>query len=340
MDRAAHQARRDGGRSVRRERNSTVPSSVDGRNAIAGDTNPVAYCISRAKLQAPRAIAVTRRLTSLERGARSADLSDESAALPDFFHVAFHKRTLSELLYLRHVLSWRESSVDCMIAALVLGSLHGESSSPWYLSNQMPRTISTKPAYSVRWWARRNLQPPRRETFRILRHRLAFRYYSEPPQRRGRAYHCDVRDLPRRTRSRAHLAITSPPYMDVTSYEEDQWLRLWFLGGPEHPSTNHISPDDRHSSPSSYRSFLEDTWSALSKLLHPDANVVIRLGGRHSEPRELVELTEQTSKASARSPRLLQHRVSPIANRQTGSFRPGAPGCPFEVDMHFRLDAA
>ena len=40
-----------------------------GRNAIAGDTNPVAYCISRAKLQAPRAIAVTRRLTSLERGA-------------------------------------------------------------------------------------------------------------------------------------------------------------------------------------------------------------------------------------------------------------------------------
>lgn len=266
-------------------------------------------------------------------------MSGEAEALSEFFHHAFHESTLSELLYLRRELRWRESRVDCMIAALVLGSLHGEVSSSAYLSNQMPRTISTKPAYSVRWWERRNLRPPERDTFRVLRNRLAFRYESEPPWRHGRAYHCDVRKLPQRTRSRAHLAITSPPYMDVTNYEEDQWLRLWFLGGPERPSTNQISPDDRHSSLGPYRKFLEDTWSALSKLLHPEANVVIRMGARHSQPRELVALTEETSRAAGRNARLMQHHVSMIAKRQTASFRPGARGCPFEVDMHFRLDA-
>jgi hypothetical protein len=31
------------------------------------------------------------------------------------------------------------------------------------------------------------------------------------------------------------LVITSPPYLDTTNYREDQWLQLWFLGGPEVP---------------------------------------------------------------------------------------------------------
>lgn len=309
-----------------------------GRNAIAGDTNPVAYCVSRAKLEAPSVEAVARRLTSLERcfdQAREAALVDE---LPSFFHHAFHRRTLAELLYLRRALHWRDSTVDCMIAALVLGSLHGELSSPSYLSNQMPRTISTKPAYSVRWWAQRQLQPPERATFDLLRNRLGFRYRSDRPNSKGKAYNCDVRDLPQRTRKRAHLAITSPPYLNVTSYEEDQWLRLWFLGGPEYPTTNRFSPDDRHNSATSYGTFMEDTWSSLSKLLHPSANVVIRIGGLRSDPQDLIELTESTSKASGRSAKLVEHRISIIPKRQTGSFRPGAIGCPFEVDLHFRLD--
>ena len=309
-----------------------------GRDAIAADTNPVAYCVTRAKLQAPKSTAVARRLTKLERDYASADMSNQVAALPEFFRVAFHERTLSEILFLRQSLRWRKSRVDCMIAALVLGSLHGESSSPSYLSNQMPRTISTKPAYSMRWWAQRNLQPPERATFRVLRSRQAFRYRSDPPDVVGRIYNCDVRELPKRTRARAHLAITSPPYMDVTSYEEDQWLRLWFLGGPAHPSKNRFSPDDRHSSCGPYRSFLEDTWSALSRLLHPHANVVIRLGARRSEPEQLVDLIRETSSSAGRNAQLVRHEVSVIANRQTGSFRPGARGCPFEVDMHFRLD--
>ena len=309
------------------------------RNAIACDTNPVAYCVSRAKLQAPTFGAVTRRLTKLEHSFDAAVVRDQAEELPSFFQLAFHDRTLLEILHLRSQLRWNESRVDCMIAALVLGSLHGEASSPSYLSNQMTRTISTKPAYSVRWWTRRRLQPPERATFSVLRDRLAFRYCSERPKRRGLAYRCDVRDLPLRTRTRAHLAITSPPYLNVTSYEEDQWLRLWFLGGPDHPSTNRLSPDDRHSNFGAYRAFLEDAWVALSRLMHPDANVVIRLGALSSNQQELVALAEETSVAAVRSAKLIQHQVSPIANRQTASFRPGARGCPFEVDMHFRLDA-
>src|SRR5258705_2335387 len=40
--------------------------------------------------------------------------------------------------------------------------------------------------------------------------------------------------------------ITSPPYLDVTNFEEDQWLRLWFLGGPPYPTRHRLASDDRH----------------------------------------------------------------------------------------------
>ena len=34
---------------------------------------------------------------------------------------------------------------------------------------------------------------------------------------------------------RCSLLFTSPPYQGVTNYHEDQWLRLWLLGGPPKP---------------------------------------------------------------------------------------------------------
>ena len=123
-----------------------------GRQSIGSDINPVAYCVTRAKLRAPAPASIRRRLTILERGFREEpdQVAAEVSELPEFFHVAFSPDTLAELVYLRSRLAWHRSDVDAMIAALVLGSLHGESHrSSRYLSNRMPRTISTKPATSA-----------------------------------------------------------------------------------------------------------------------------------------------------------------------------------------------
>ena len=146
--------------------------------------------------------------------------------MPEFFHYAYAKKTLRQLLYLRDRLDWEHNDVDCMIAALILGSLHGETEkSNSYLSNQMPRTISTKPAYSVRFWKNRNLHPPERDAFQLLRDRLKYRYESQPPQERGMVLKTDMRELPRLVGDdwgTIKCVITSPPYLDVTSFEEDE----------------------------------------------------------------------------------------------------------------------
>lgn len=310
-----------------------------GRNSIGCDTNAVAYCISRAKTNAPPLAAVMRRIGRLEESFDARTCRKEREELPKFFHFAFHKNTLSQLIHVRQSLDYRKSDTDCMVTALVLGSLHGEmDTSTRYLSNQMPHTISTKPEYSVRFWQERGLIAPPRQTFDLLRRQAKYRYESERPSRKASVYQMDMRELPRRPeiKSRAvRCVITSPPYFDVTNYAEDQWLRMWFLGGPPHSMQGTRSTDDRHGSMSAYWSLLADMWRALGLILDRKSDVVIRLGASRIAPTQLVSGLEGVAKASRRKVRLVSTDISKIARRQTDSFRPGSAGCKVEVDCHF-----
>ena len=312
-----------------------------GRGAIGSDINPVAYCVTRAKTCAPSKAALLRRLTVLERDFDPDEVDLERRNLPEFFRFAYRAPTLRQILYLRNRLDYRRSDSDCMLAALVLGSLHGESArSPMYLSNQMPHTISTKPAYSVRFWKARKLVAPARDTFALLRQMVAYRYESSVPVRRATVMQLDMRELPRESKrfpSAIRHVITSPPYFDVTSYEEDQWLRLWFLGHEPNPTYDRISRDDRHERADDYWGLIADMWRCLGLVLADRAEIVVRLGATRIEPRGLLEALEGTSSLSGRRVRLATHEVSEISRRQTDAFRPGSQGCKVEVDCHFKM---
>ena len=312
-----------------------------GRRAIGVDINPVAYCVSKAKTCAPARSAVLARITALENRFRACEWEPARRRLPQFFRRAYAKGTLRELLFLRHHLAWQHRDTDCMVAALVLGSLHGETaSSSSYLSNQMPRTISTKPDYSVRYWKKNRLVAPERKSFELLRSRVAFRYESKRPSRRGSVWNIDMRKLPfvrGGLSNRIRCAITSPPYFDVTSYEEDQWLRRWFLGGPERPTYRKLSPDDRIENTDQYWRFLADMWRVFGSVLADSAHIVIRIGAKSMRSAQIVDALQGASVVSNRRVRLLGSETSEIRNRQTDVFRPGSKGLLFEVDCHFLM---
>jgi len=312
-----------------------------GRTAVAADVNDVAVCLTRAKTDAPPIGVIRRRLTMLEADFDARQWRGKADKCPEFFHAAYARRTLQKLLFLRQRLRWKTSRIDAFIAALVLGSLHGEADkSKSYFSNQMPRTISTKPAYSVRFWSERGLEAPERDVFSILRGRLAFRFETPPPVGDAITLHRDMRELPwiQETFPRPiKCVITSPPYFDVTSFEEDQWLRLWFLGGPPYPTNGRVSQDDRHRREEDYWSFIADMWRSLGKLTDSKAHVIIRIGSRRLAPDRLRDKLAATAALSGRGIRLVATETSNLRNRQTDAFRPGSKGCSVEVDCHFRF---
>ncbi len=314
-------------------------SLLMGRRAIACDVNDVAFCLTRAKTSAPKLESVLRRLSLLNNDFDARFWRHPADRLPVFFRHAFSRRTLQQLCYLQSTLRWRKDRVDGMLAALVLGSLHGEmDKSSSYLSNQMPRTISTKPAYSVRFWQERNLVAPERDVFELIAERARFRYKSEPPCGEARVLHQDMRSLPQKLTDRdIKCVITSPPYLDVTNFEEDQWLRLWFLGGPDHPVRSRLSRDDRHTTAAAYWEFISDMWRSLGTVLARKSNVVVRIGSRTLPPDMLLETLVASAVFSGRRTKLVSHSVSELINRQTDAFRPGSRGCLVEVDCHIEL---
>ena len=311
------------------------------RRAVACDVNDVAYCVTKAKVDAPPLSSLIRRLNELERHFSPRQWTGQASQMGEFFHYAYSPSTLLQTLFLRHALKWKANKTDGMIAALTLGALHGESQkSPSYLSNQMPRTISTKPGYSVKFWKNRNLTAPDRDAFELLRKQARYRYESSPPKGEATVIHGDMRKLAwvqESLPSPIKLAITSPPYLDVTNFEEDQWLRLWFLGGPPYPTRHRVSRDDRHESKVAYWAFIADMWRMLGSVMSKKGHVVIRLGGRGQAPEAMVKMLGGSSGFCNRRIQMVSHSVSVLQKRQTDSFRPGSKGCSIEIDCHFQF---
>lgn len=314
---------------------------LNGREALGGDTNPVAVCVSRAKADPPRLASVLLRLAELEHESRAWRPSRDHLDDDEFFQLCFASKTLSQVRFLRERLDWRRRRSDAFIAALALGCLHGESHrTRWCFSNRMPRTISTKPAYSVRWWRERGSLPPVRDVFAILREVARYRLESERAPRRGRVMQVDARNLATRLGTfarRVSLVITSPPYLDTTDYREDQWLRLWFLGGPSRPRKQPGS-DDRHRGAEPYWTFLSEAWRGVAPLLRDSAHIVVRIGGRRTE-RATVEhdLLKALETGLGAAVKVRDRRSSRIVNGQLHAFRPGAAGTQVEHDFHFQI---
>lgn len=321
-------------------RGTTVfESLLNGRKAIGCDINPVAACLSRAKADPPKLEEIWVRLTELETKGRR--FTTEATEVDDeFFALCFHVDTLRQILFLMKSLAWRTSRVDCFIAALALGCMHGESHrTELCFSNRMPRTISTKPAYSVRWWQKHGCLPPKRDVFSILRACAEYRYHSPVPAIKGRVVEGDVRragTMLRSYKDRVRLVVTSPPYLDITDYHEDQWLRLWFLGGPMKPISGQ-GKDDRHRIIEGYWKFLREAWTGIAPLLQDSAQVVVRIGGTRLGEEELRASLLASLNATGRKFKLLESGRSDIINSQARMFSATAPKKSVEHDFRFKV---
>ncbi len=322
-----------------------LESLVLGRKAAGSDINPVAYCISRAKAERPKLDALHRRISELENCYLDADETSLEAirkSLPDFYRRAFYHTTLRELLFLRTSLNWSTNRTDRFIAALILGSLHGEiNGARAYFSNQMPRTICLKPAYSLRYWREKDLYPQKREVFKMLHKKADLRLKDLPAYGTGLVKKSNAREVSDRFNSlegKVSLVVTSPPYLNVTSYEEDQWLRLWFLGGDSRPTYGKVSSDDRHEDSEKYWNFLKGAWNGLAPLLRDKAKIVIRLGGIGIYKDEITDQLKTSIRSVFPNARLSRPPVqSRIIGRQSLNFLPTSKGCKYEIDHIFSV---
>lgn len=256
-------------------------AAIQDRPAIGIEINPLGYVYSKAKLKPGSCKAVTQKLEELSD---ITHLYREAASnLPSFFHLCFAKGVREFLLAARATLDWRRNKVDRTLMAFILISLHGKRQQS--LSNQMRQTTAMAPDYSIRWWTEKNLSPPDIDPVAFISKRIKWRYvYGRPQTKNATVFlHDSIKKLPylarevqESMRPKAKLLITSPPYHNVTNYSYDQWLRLWLLGCPEHPSKNGNRYGGKFSNRNQYRELLNQVFTRVKPILAKNAIIYIR----------------------------------------------------------------
>jgi site-specific DNA-methyltransferase (adenine-specific) len=285
-----------------------LQACAEGRIGVGGDLNPFAHLLTAAKLEAPSRGDAATRLTALRLGwaggsagwerLAAAVVRDPTRApvptagsgrgpdagtepVPAEVALAFHRRTLAQLLFIRSSLDL-ERPVDRFLAAATSGILHGKS--PSYLSTIMPNTFSMAPRYVRDFAARTGFVPPERDAFDCLAAKVRRLYRQLPPGAPGVSLLADAREVMSLARAelrrrglpdRARLVLTSPPYLRVVKYGYYNWLRTWFLGFDAKAIDAQLD-DAHHREP--YIAFLREVLANLRAGLTDDAIVVLVIG--------------------------------------------------------------
>ncbi len=243
------------------------------------DTSPIAVAIAQAKLASstkPNVLKLAKKL-----------LEKEPKALPrsDFFEHAFAPSTLSQVCSLREGLLQLKEETDesILLRAAALGCLHGPVAKNLnrmgYFSNQMPRTFSSKPDYSVRYWTERDMQAPDVDVLTVLERKLdGIPQLDQKVVGTFKRVQCTDARLakPYKNLSGKLVVVTSPPYYGMRTYVPDQWLRNWFLGGPEEVQYGGVT-QLRHSGHDNFVHDLARVWSHLKKRAE-GIDLYVRLG--------------------------------------------------------------
>jgi hypothetical protein len=309
-----------------------------GLNSFGIDSNPVAKSIAEVKLLKvlPKDIVKIAKQILVE--------SDNPVDVPsgDFWDLAFHFNTLLEIcIYREYFISKsRLSKAEKALKAILLGSLHGPlmKTQPSYLSNQMPRTFSSKPDYSIRYWEKNNLNPSYVDSLNLIKRKADYVFNKDmPAEVSGKILLSDSRKgFAGKIEPRFNWVITSPPYYGMHSYEQDQWLRNWFLGGTDFVNYSTKSQVKHYSE----KIFIEDlakVWTNTANVCNPNAKLIIRFGSLPSKsektPSELIK--ESIRKADCGwQIRTIRNAGQPKeSNRQANQFKNATGNYVEEIDV-------
>lgn len=249
--------------------------------SVGIDSSPVAAALAKAKL----ATAGPGQVVASARSILDAAKEPEQMPTGEFWKLAYHDSTLARLCQLREALLAECSSpTRVLLRAIILGALHGPrpKGAPSYFSNQSPRTFAPKPNYAARFWTQRGMRPDEVDVLSIIQMR-AERYLAEPPPdvkglvQLGDSRRADTfNDLPK-----ARFVVTSPPYFGMRTYLPDQWLRLWFLGGPDYVDYRQPEGQLEHSGADHFAAEMRRVWKNVASQTTEGARLIIRYGGIH-----------------------------------------------------------
>lgn len=206
-----------------------VQAALLGRKPVGNDINPLSVLFTRPRLDPPRIGDVARRLDQVNW---------DDGELEDPELLAFYSpRTLRHISALRRFLIQRApldrtpDPVDDWIRMVAINRLSGHSPGFFSVYTLPPnQAVSAQSQQKIN--ERRGQTPPDRDVKKIILRKTASLLSDGPMPAHPASLLITgpAQSTPAITTGSIRLVVTSPPFLDIVQYAEDNWLRSWFAG--------------------------------------------------------------------------------------------------------------
>lgn len=312
-----------------------------GISSYGVDSNPLAYAVAQAKLVNVKSKDIFSLCIDILQNINTNEIPDG-----EFWELAYHPNTLIDICKIRKYFSIkpRLDKIDVALRAIVLGTLHGPKmkSQPSYLSNQMPRTFATKPNYSVEYWRKNSMIAQEVDLLELVKRKAEYAFNEHVPLKvSGKIVLGDSRNIGNVFGGKVDWIITSPPYFGMSTYEQDQWLRNWFLGGPSKINYSNKS-QLKHWSETAFINDLAKVWSNTARKSNPNAKLIIRFGALPSKsektPSDLLKESLVLSNCGWKLTTIRTAGEPSDSKRQANQFKSSAGKYVEEIDAFATLN--
>lgn len=212
---------------------TVIEAALLNRNIIANDINPLSIIFSEARLHIPEINEIEKRLDEID--------IDFTLISDIDLSMFYQKNTLSEILTLKKYLSQKkgnssEDFIDKWIRMVATNRLTGHSSGFFSVYTLPPnQAVSSKRQIEIN--KNRNQFPEYRNIKKLIitKSKSLLKQIADDEKialLKAKKYAVflskDSRQTPEIENESVQLTVTSPPFLDVVQYAEDNWLRCWF----------------------------------------------------------------------------------------------------------------
>lgn len=250
-----------------------VQAALMGRRPIANDINPLSTLLTRPRLNPPCLNAVAKRLANIP-WERQVDVRDDLLAF-------YHPTTLRHLTILKEWLQ-QEAPIDCSnpdpvvdwIKMVAINRLTGHS--PGFFSvYTLPPNQAVSIGSQIKINAKRDQSPPPRDIVKIILKKSRSLMSdgdmaSHPSSILSTALASQSSGIPDAS---ATLVVTSPPFLDIVQYADDNWLRCWFAGIDAKGIEIAM-----HKSEAAWMAMVRDVLIEQARIVRPGGHVAFEVG--------------------------------------------------------------
>jgi hypothetical protein len=216
---------------------TVIEAGLSGRDVLANDANPLSRIMTEPRFFPPDVAAVEKRLTAIPRDSDGATID-----LSMFYHPDTEKEIAALRQYiLNRKADCRDDMIDRWIAMVATNRLTGHSKG-FFSVYTLPPNQAVSQQSQQRINRKRQQTPEYRDSHRIILDKTKSLIRNITSAEKKNLIHAgknarlltdDARATPEIPDNSIQLTVTSPPFLDIVQYREDNWLRCWFNGHNE-----------------------------------------------------------------------------------------------------------